>query len=373
MTAPPRWLAACALLVPLAVHAESAPQHLPGGKLAIIEACADPVSVTRDAALSGEVVASGDALAAATGQPRTEGGTITFTNTGCEGEVRPLSVRVPPGFPVQITRHGDGRVAVGTLDGPLTVTLGGAASLRAERLGAVRIVAEGDGGLHLGTVEGDARLELSGNEDVVIGQLAGPTTIRLAGSGDLSVGAVQAPSLDLDMAGSGDVELGAGRIERLRAGLSGSGDLTVAARVGDADVSTAGSGDATFALPPGSLRQRTNGSGTITVADDEAASQRRQHVTRGVHGAMAVVGSALVLVLGVLVLRRRRRRWHRAPRPAPTVSPGRASASSAQGADPGLAAILDRLVQLDARLARIESFVASPEFELRRGFRDMAR
>ena len=347
-----------------ATSASAETRTLQGEQLVLTTSLSSRVVIDTDASLSGQLRVSAD-------QPLSclsvrEGQTAIVGTSGCDSDLESLRITVSPNMPVTVTARGDGSVQVADLGAPLTVTLTSSADLKAGHVGSLAISMSGDGDAVVGAVDGPASAEMNGSGNLRLGALTGPLSLRHTGSGDLTVGVVTAPSVAIESVGSGDMVIGGGNITSLNARLRGSGDLSVAATVGDGNVSASGGGDVKLGQVTGKLNRSSSGSSTITaggVSTGELSdrSSRSAVVVRSSHVFGHVVAAVLAVVMLFFVWRIvRRARSSRSAARNPGVS-----------THPGVVAVGELLTRLDQRLGRVESYVTTREFDLNRKFRDL--
>lgn len=348
-----RRLVAAALL--LALPSASAFALTAGRSLAVSGSCDDgTLAILPDAALSGGIELDGHLRTLA---PAGADGVI-HVEPGCDR----LTIRVPPAFPLRLELDGGEAVHLGALHGPVDLTV------------------RGSGDLHADALAGGGHLAIYGDGDVTVGTLSGADfRVESFGAGDFRAGPVTLHALTLRGTGNGDVVVGGGTIGKLEATTSGAGDIRVAASTGAATLTSTGDGDITVARVTGPLVQDAFGKGSVTVgAAGDAAPARPAAPVAGAHdvsdipgdvGALlgvllsvvlTVVGAAVALLVARRVFAARRRG-------ANAAAPGAASR------DTRVAELDVSLRRLAERTARIESFVTSREFELHRGFRELAR
>jgi hypothetical protein len=205
--------------------------------------------------------------------------------------------------------------------------------------------------------------------------------------------------VDITQFGSGDAVFGKGSIGALRAQLTGSGDLAVAAGVATADLSATGGGDIHIAHVSGPVTRHASGGSTIhttslgltgsllnklasvgtttvTGADGQTINisdeDGNTNISINDHGHGSGLGHLLagvaILFLIVVVWRAIQRRGGidvvKNQIRARNGPPG-------QPTHPGVIAVREKLAELEAKLARVESYVTNREFDLHRKFREL--
>jgi hypothetical protein len=298
---------------------------------------------------------------------------------------------VPPGFPVALLVQGDGDVHISDV-GPLSATLTSDGGLTVGRSRDLILSLHGDGDASVSAVDGTADVRITGSGGAKLLHVGGILHAILNGSGDLAVTSISAPAADIATAGSGEISIGEGNISALRASTNGSGDITVAAHVDAADLQASGGGDMKLANVTGVVkRSATGGSSihiggsamdldslrnlkippippippipalpTINLSTDDWPDQSSHHSS---HGFAHFIAGILVLVLIYFIWRAVQRRG------MPNFATPTGSATTAS--HPGVLAIRDTLSRLEGRLAQVETYVTSREFDLQRKFRDL--
>jgi hypothetical protein len=192
--------------------------------------------------------------------------------------------------------------------------------------------------------------------------------------------------------GSGDAVVGKGHVEILHARLSGSGDLTVAATADTADLQASGGGDIKVAHVNGEVHKSASGGSSIniynsdvaefglgklaqlaaTTDDDDSSSDSVIHTHRTSHGGGS---GALHFFAGLAVLFILYAIWRTIQRNG-GIGPLQARFNRGPGAPPapshpGVIAVRDTITRLEGRLARVENYVTTREFDLQRKFREL--
>jgi len=385
-----------------AAHAHTV--TLQGDRLALTATGDTDISIETDNTGGRAVRLSGDDLSCLKAHARQ---VVEVSTYGCGDDLGHLTLTVPLGFPVSVAMQGSGAVRIGDVGGELNVAVNSDGGLTVGRTRALMLAVHGSGDVSIDSVQDAADITVSGGGDVKLGDLHGLLHARLSGSGDLSVGTVAASAVDLSLAGGGDATIGDGDIGILRAETHGSGDITVQARVGTADTVASGGGDIKLDGPTGTLvRRSASGGSDIHVGDlgtqlqdldrlkqdlnglkvqippipplppmpplpnlhgvtiDLSDDDEPHHRSHSGSGAGHFIAGILVLVVAYFIWRTVQRNggWRRA---------GSRVGASAEASHPGVLAVRDALTRLDGRLAQVEHYVTSREFDLQRKFRDL--
>ena len=365
--------------VATAAHADT--DSVSGHRLVLTTTGSTDVSIQPDRTLNGSVHLSGENLDCLQNQSVAD---IAQINTaGCGGNLGHLDIAVPPAFDLIITINGSGDVTVGDVSGVLAATLNSDGNITAERADALTLTVHGSGDASVKQVHGAANIEIAGSGGVTIANAAALIHAKLYGSGDLGVGEIAAPAADVEIGGSGDITLGGGNIGALKAQVSGGGDLSVAARIGTADLHATGGSDISLNGPVSAIKRDATGGSSITVGGKSTGSSRHSSgmnsrdnddgdndtdTTVNIHGSHHIFSGILVLVLLFFAWRTVQRNGGWAALRARTASP-----TNAPPSHPGVLAIRDALGRVEAKLARVENYVTSREFELHRKFRELDR
>ncbi len=366
-------------------------QTFAGDRLILTAGSDADVTIEPDASLSHaiRVTASSDCVKTVEISGQDGPGTVTVSNEACDSDNDTLVIAVSPGLPIIAASHGDGDLRIGNTQGPLTATLSGSGKFTAGRVSALILAIHSDADSTVAAVDGPATIDITGSGDLRLQRLEGPLRSVQRGSGNLVVGALDAPTADVVIQGSGDALLGTGTLGTLHASVSGSGDLGVAATVGNATVEASGGSDVKLSRVTGQLTKNTSGGSDVytgadllsfglgklatavsepdskIVIDDTPSHRGRTDGGHGGSGVGHVVAGIIVLALLFLIWRSIRRRGGLASLRAQRVSP-RANATH-----PGVIALRDTMGRLDARLAKLEGYVTSREFDLHRKFREL--
>ncbi|MGI4975719.1 MAG: hypothetical protein ACRYG6_02125 [Janthinobacterium lividum] len=373
-------------------------QRASGASLVVDGPCAAAVELREDpfllrsggdgqVALAAEPEGSGPGMAAS-------GGVVRIGET-CGRKAERLVLRVSPGMPVRLAGNAEWRVEA--LGGEVEAALHGGGEAAFGALRVLRLSQDGGGDVRVASVSQRLEATLSGAGDLTVGEASGEAVLRVSAAGDVAVGTASLDTLDVTGSGGGDVSVGAGRVGRLSAVLSGGSDLHLAAVVRDARLVANGGSGIEVARVDGSLVKVESGGGTVTVqgrAGEAAMPVMPQMPAMPIMPAMPVmpvgvpgvpgwlapglVGLGVLVAAGVALRARaaRRRRpvslrggWRRGV--APATGWARAE-TAARSRDPEVAVLQQRLAAVEARVAQVERAVTSPEFELHRGFRDLA-
>jgi hypothetical protein len=390
-------LGAALLAAPLLTAAPALADTLTlhGNHLVFTSATDDDANIDVDGSLSGAIRVTADDPSCLTTHAGTE---IVVDSGGCGSDLGHITILVPPGFKLTVDIQNSGNVTIGNTGGDLDAHISGSGDLHAGHVGNLVLVTE-SGDSSIQAVDGAANLNSNGNGDIRIASLNGLLHSRQSGSGDLIIGQIASPAVDITQFGSGDAVLGRGSIGALRAELTSSGDLAVAATVGTADLNASGGGDIHIAHVSGPVTRHASGGSsihtsglgatssllsklasvgtttitgpdgqTIHISDDDNGT----NISIDSHGHGSGLGHFLagvaVLFLLVVVWRAIQRRGGidvvtsqiRARRGPP-----------GQPTHPGVIAVRDKLAELEAKLARVESYVTNREFDLHRKFREL--
>ncbi len=387
-----------------------------GRSLSVEAACAAAVELREDAFLlhageAGQVVLEAEAGGSGAALSSADG--VVRVAVGCGHGQERVVLRVSPGLAVRLA--GTAKWHVGAMGGEVEATLHGDGEAAFGALRVLRLVQDGSGDVRVASVSERLEATLGGDGDLWVGEASGAAVLRVAGSGDIAVGSVSLAALEVAGSGGGDVSVGAGRVGQVTAMLSGGSNLHLAAAVRDARLVASGGSDIGVARVEGSLSQAATGGSSITVREPPAgagavpgeagvpplppmpplpAMPQMPAMPFGISAPGPVrapgwltpglVWVGVLVAAGVAVRARaaRRRRpaslrdgWGRADtgrarRPGETAAP--ASAAQAWSRDPDVAVLQQRLAAVEARVAQAERAVTSPEFELHRGFRDLA-
>jgi hypothetical protein len=386
-------LACAAVLIGLGLTAARADSlTLRGQRLALTVSGDTGVTIEADSDLHDAVHAIGDDLSCLQGQ---SGPVVVISTEGCGSKLDHLTLSVPAGLAMTLEMRGSGDVHVGDVAGELNAVMDSDGALSVASVNRLMLAVHGDGDASVAAVHGAADIQITSSGAVKLVDVSGLLHARLSGSGDLGVSTIHGAVADVDTAGSGDVTIGDGTISMLRAQTNGNGDISVAARVDVADLTASGGGDIRLRGAIGKVLRRTSsGSSSIqlagTVNDDGKSLASLNDELKGVNdhlkdlkidfgdhagstdtsshasGFVHFVAGVGVLAIVFFVLRTVRRNggWQGWRTPA---------SSTGEATHPGVLAVRETLLRLDGRLAQVETYVTSREFDLQRKFRDLDR
>jgi hypothetical protein len=389
-------LAACAatLIAAGAARADSLTLH--GDRLVFTSTTDEDASIEPDTSLHGAIRISADNPSCLVTHEASE---IVVDTSSCGGEVGHVTIDVPENFKLTVAIANSGNVTIGNTGGDLTAALNGSGDLRAGRVAGLVVVSTSNGDAVIQSVSSGATVNSSSNGDVRISDLKGVLHSRQVGSGDLIIGHITAGSADISLTSDGDAVIGKGRIGALRADLSGGGDLAAAATVDTADLNATGGGDIRIARVTGPVQRHASGgssistnglglsgsllsklasvgtaditgSGTLNITGDDGSTDIV--IGGGSHHGSNAFGHFVTFVAILFLLFVIWRAVQRRGGFATVKSQIRASkAGGGEPTHPGVIAIRDKLAELDAKLARVESYVTNREFELHRKFREL--
>lgn len=178
------------------------------------------------------------------------------------------TITVPPGTPVKVDNF-IGDATVGDLKSTFDFSTSGG-DVKVGEVTAADVSIAGSGDITLGTVTGnaeieiagsgsvrsgntlDAKIDIAGGGDVTLGVVNGMLEIDIAGSGEVVAQSVDG-RVDIDVAGSGDVTINGGRADPFKVDIAGSGAVKFAGTANNPDVSVMGSGDVWIASYTGTL------------------------------------------------------------------------------------------------------------------------
>ena len=375
--------AAGGLLGAAAAPALADTRTVAGDTMVLTTGIDETISIEPDASLSHavRVTADNDCV-----QASGAGDQVSVNTDGCGDSSGAVLIAVPPGMPVVVNAHGDGNVRLGNTEGALVATLAGSGNFAAGRVRTAEIKIRGDADVTVEQIAGAASLEITGSGDMRIQRLQGPLQSSQRGSGNIAIGAIHAPAADITIQGSGDAVLGNGDIQFLRATVGGSGDLGVAAVVGSGEVHASGGSDVKLGQVTGHLVKDASGGSDIYVgagfvsaglgklADlvSDPSNTDKIHIGSDGRDHGGNVGwhiFSAIVVLGLLFLL-----WRMVRRRGGVGAlryGGRSGASPAAATHPGVLAVRDTMQRLDGRLAKLEGYVTTREFELNRKFREL--
>jgi hypothetical protein len=340
-------------------------------------------SIEPDGTLHGQIRLSADDLSCV---QTTDGGTVTVTTSGCGDSLGHLRIEVPYTTAVTLVQNGDGAVHVGGITGRLTANLGGSGDLTVGRVGPLVLNVSGSGDTTVDAATGTVSLNSDASGSIRIREVDGTLQTHQSGSGDLVIGTIHAGAADIVIDSSGDAVIGKGNIAALHARLSGSGDLVVAATATNADLEASGGGDIKIAHVTGNERKSASGGSSISVLNSDLAQLgigklaqvvasaddsdgTTVHIGRSHEdgGFVHFLAGIAVLVILYVIWRTVQRNGGVAQLQNRFRGPGQ----SAQPTHPGVIAVRDTIGRLEQRLARVEGYVTTREFDLQRKFREL--
>ncbi len=380
---------AAAVLAAGAARADTVTLH--GGKLIYMSGTDDESSIQVDPELHGGIRIDADDPSCLTTHA---GSDIVVDTSSCGGNLGHLTIDVPQGFAVTATIRNSGNVTIGNTDGDLQAIINGDGDLHAGRVRNLVLVVTGSGDSSVQAANGVTSINSGGNGDIRIGEVTGPLQSRQTSSGDLVIGRISSSAVDMTQDSSGDAVIGPGTVGALRAALSGSGDLAVAATVDTADLSATGGGDIHVARVTGDVQRHASGGSSISTTglgvggallsklSQINTSDSDGDTTIHVNGSDVVIGhghgggSGFVHFLAfaaflflIYVMWRAVQRRGGVASVRNSLRPG--SGGAGQPTHPGVIAVRDKLAELDAKLARVETYVTNREFDLHRKFREL--
>jgi hypothetical protein len=379
-----RLLSIAALAAVAATPALADTRLLDGNQLIATLNHDDSTIIEPDGSLHGQVRLSADDLSCV---QATGGGTATVSTGGCGDSLGHLRIEVPFAAAVTLALSGDGTVTVGSTAGPLTASVGGSGDLTVGRVGALVMNVNGSGDSTVEAASGSTTIESNGSGSIRIRDVAGNLHTQQRGSGDLVIGSIHAGPADIVIESSGDTVIGKGEIGMLHARISGSGDLTVAATAADADLQASGGGDIRIARVTGTERKSANGGSSISVMNSDLAglgigklAQFAVDADDG-HNTTVIVGhshdgssSFHDFLAGLAVLVILYAIWRTVQSNGGVAglrSRFQSAGEPAQPSHPGVLAVRDTIGRLEQRLARVEGYVTTREFDLQRKFREL--
>lgn len=364
--------------------------ELRGERLVITTGGADVVFQTEDGRGGKVTLETSDSDCA---HGNDAGGTVTIEAAGCSGTVH---ITVPRHFPVTISSAGEGDIQLAPDLGPLVATLTASGGLNGGQVDSLTLGIHGDGDARVQQVNGPARVSITGSGDARLGHVNGPLNIDIHGSGDVVVGSISSQQAQVSSDGSGDILIGAGDIHTLSAHMHGSGNLSAAAQVQDAELQASGGSDIKLARVTGNVSRDASEGGSIkldesgleamvlakisdVVADADAHANNPVVInlhTHHHHGDGDSTSSSghffstiIVLIIAWMVFSTLRKNG------AFARMQTRFGGAPAQAAPmhPGVAAVRASLGRLEDRLAKVEGYVTSREFDLQQKFRDLEK
>jgi hypothetical protein len=108
----------------------------------------------------------------------------------------------------KIELGGDGEIDIAEVAGALNLDCGGAAKVRTGNVGSVKADIAGSGDARFGNIAGGLTLGIAGSGEVTAARVNGPTRIEIAGSGNVKIADGVADPLHVEMMGAGDFSFG---------------------------------------------------------------------------------------------------------------------------------------------------------------------
>jgi len=384
MNALHRLLSIAALAAAAAAPALAETRMIDGSQLVATLNHDDSTIIEPDATLHGQVRLSADDLSCV---QVTGSGAVTVSTGGCSDSLGHLRIEVPYASAVTLVQSGDGTVTVGSTAGPLTANVGGSGDLTAGRVGTLVLNVTGSGDTTVEAASGPVAIESNASGSIRIRDVAGSLHTHQSGSGDLVIGSIHAGPADIVIESSGDAVIGKGEIGMLQARISGSGDLTVAATAANADLQASGGGDIRIAHVTGTERKSASGGSSISVMNSDlaglgiaklaqfAADADDGHnttITFGhSHGGSSSFHDFLAGLAVLVILYAIWRTVQSNGGVAGLRSRFQSAGQPAQPTHPGVLAVRDTIGRLEQRLARVEGYVTTREFDLQRKFREL--
>lgn len=361
---------------------------LSGERLALTTTGDLGVNIEAEGGIGGTVRLVGDDLSCL----HTSAGPVVDVSTeGCGSDLSHLTIMVPPGFPMSLSIQGSGDVHIGDVGGPLDATLNGDGGLSVGRTQTLMLAVHGDGDANVTMVQGSADIRLGASGSAKFGNVQGGLHATLSGSGDMTISRISATAADLSLEGSGDASIGDGTIGALRAATNGTGDVTVAAHVAAADLRASGGGDIKVRDVSGVVTRHSSAGSSIEVGGSgmDTDALRNLHIPpippippipsininedNWPHHTSHHSSDAGHIAAGVLVLGLAFFIWRTVQRNGGWQSlRGRVNPPN-EATHPGVLAVRDTLSRLDGRLAQVEYYVTSKEFDLQRKFRELEK
>jgi hypothetical protein len=398
MTHPNRFVPAAialALMAGFATPVLADSRTTPGRQLVLTLNNDVSTSVQTDPALHGEIRLTGDDLSCL--KVITGGDAAVVEASSCGDSIGRLTVDVAPGSSVVLTQNGSADVQVGNTYGQLVANMGGSGALTAGHVAMLVLNVRGSGDVVVDAASAGASLNMGSSGSVRLREVTGPVESRQNGSGDLVIGSIESPALNITIDGSGDAMIGKGNAGNVRARVNGSGDLVVAATATNADLQASGGGDIRMGKTTGSVHKAASGGSDIVLqssdlarfgieklatvvanSDDDGGttidtpSGTHVHIGRG-HGSSSdggtfthvLAGAAVLLILFVI--------WRTIQRHGGvgTLRNRFQNTQPAQPSHPGVLAVRETISRLEGRLARVEGYVTTREFDLQRKFREL--
>ena len=241
--------------------AASLETKLSGSSLEIDTPCAKQVTIEPDPGLQGSITVS------ATADNQQELAQLDFEGTGTTARIHTragqcwkpepfgsftptlqMVLHVPAGIALDVDESGTSRYTIGAVGGPLKVDISGDAELSSALATTLALSLSGNGGVDVGSSDGNAQIDISGH-------------------GNITLGKATLPSLKVSLSGAGNMDVKAGTIGHATLDLSGMGSVRSDAAVQDADVDISGAGSVHLASVKGQLHKDVSGMGSVDVGE----------------------------------------------------------------------------------------------------------
>ena len=157
-----------------------------------------------------------------------------------------LLVTVPPATAVAVGDGGGADYEIGGVDGPLSLSLSGAATAHVDAASSLSAA-------------------LSGANKIAVGRASGPVRLDLSGADTVDMGALQADRLQIEASGHGVVDIKSGEIGSLLVDETGASVVTIGATVSNASVSASGAGTVRIARVTGPFNKDVEGAARVSV------------------------------------------------------------------------------------------------------------
>jgi hypothetical protein len=194
-----------------------------------------------------------------------------------------LTISVPENIALSITEAQGADYNIGDVAGPLTLDLSGSGDVSDAGATTLDATLTGSGDAHLASVTGPINATLADSGDLDIAEAAAPSAnFTLNGDGDVNIAAGSLGALNATLSHDGDLHVPAATDAKLMltadgdvvigqilgyldATLTGDGDLSVTNVTGDATLSSSGDGDITIPHIAGHLTQTNTGDGDFKI------------------------------------------------------------------------------------------------------------
>ena len=145
---------------------------------------------------------------------------------------------------LHLANAGCGDWTIANVEGAMTIKQAGSGDTRAGTAGDTRIRIAGSGDVATADLR-SLDVDIAGSGSVAVGTISGPLSVSIAGSGDVKVAGGRASSMSVSVAGSGNVDF-RGSTETVKAHIAGSGDIRVKEVKGEVSKHIMGSGSVTI-------------------------------------------------------------------------------------------------------------------------------